>query len=74
MVTLLLCNILWWRKDDGWRFELERGVNFLLGNQQCLLIRSDLVRSCHWNFTSLAKIWTLGLMLKIRPKRIVLGL
>ena len=31
MVTLLLCNILWWRKDDGWRFELERGVNFSWG-------------------------------------------
>ena len=33
MVTLLLCNIFGWRKDNGWGFETEGGGNFLLGNQ-----------------------------------------
>ena len=33
MITLLLCNILGWRKDECWRFELEGGGNFLLENQ-----------------------------------------
>ena len=26
-------NIFWWRKNEGWRFELENDGKFFLGNQ-----------------------------------------
>ena len=33
MIIIWMYSILWWRKNEGWRFELEDGGNFLLGNQ-----------------------------------------
>ena len=34
MIILWRYSVLWWRKNEGWRFKLEDGRNLLLGNQQ----------------------------------------
>ena len=37
MAILWRDNILWWRKNKRWRFKLDDGWNFFLGNQQLFL-------------------------------------
>ena len=42
---------------------------FSWGINSCLLIRSDLAHSCHWNSTSWVESLTLGLMIGDKPKK-----
>ena len=63
-------NILWWRKNTNWRFNLMIEGNFSLEINSCFFICSDLARSCRWNSTSWAKSWIFCFMVGNKPIRI----
>ena len=38
MIILWWYSILWWRKDEGGRFELENGGNFFFGESTIVFL------------------------------------